>query len=176
MSRTARPQSAASAALTQRIRAMRQSGIAGAEIARRAGLSRDFVSRMDLGTRRASERTATAALAQLGAEDFAERRVVLKGDPGPTWVAPAHRRDFEKIARWQIAVRQSHESADFRILRSLPRSALKIRIAGGGGQSQSVQLESDPEALRRLDDAGELSDGEWRRGSSPNVATSRAAA
>jgi hypothetical protein len=155
---------------------MRQSGIAGAEIGRRAGLSRDFVSRIGLGTRRASERTALKALAQLGAEEFAERRVVLKGDPGPTWIAPVHRRDFEKIARWQIAIRQSHESADFRTLRRLPRSALQIRIAGTGGQSQSVRLESDPEALRRFDDAGELSGGEWRRGASPSVATTRAAA
>lgn len=101
---------------------------------------------------------------------------MLKGDTTPTWVAPAHRRDFEKIARWQITVRQAHESADFRILRRLPRSALEIRIAGAGGQAQRVHLESDPEALRTLDDAGELSGGEWRRGPSPSTATTRAAA
>ncbi len=171
-----RPQSPASAELARRIHAMRQSGIAGAEIGRRAEVSRDFISRIELGTRQASERTALAALANLGAEDFAERRVVLKGEPGPTWVAPAHRRDFEKISRWQIAVRLAHDNADFRSLRRLPRSALEIRVAGADGQARRVQLESDPEALRTLDDAGELSGGEWRRGPSPSVAATRAAA
>jgi transcriptional regulator with XRE-family HTH domain len=155
---------------------MEQAGISHAEIARRSGISRDFTNRIARGTRRASDRTAEAALQRLGSEDFAERRVVLKGEPNPIWVAPIRYRDFEKISAWQIAVHQARENADYRSLRHFPRSALEIRIAGSNGQSRRVRLETDPEALRALDDAGELSGGEWRRGPSPSIASSRVAA
>lgn len=157
---------ASSAEFTVHVRELRRAGIPAAEIARRTGFSRDFISKVDLGKRSLSEGKAAAALERLGSGEYSERRVLTR-EYGDTWIAPLTFRDFSKVSRWQNLFGRAKRTADFAIIRRQSRrSDLRIRVAGEGSVPVVVYLESDPARLR---EAAELLSGEVREGPSPTA-------
>lgn len=89
-----------------------------------------------------------------------EREVIEAGDPTPRLVTPWSEAQALRIERWQFAVTQARTSGDYsRILGDVfgARSGARYRvfIAGPTGR-QPIYLETDPTALRAIDDAGML--------------------
>ena len=95
------------------------------------------------------------------------REVTEAGSSGPRLVTPWTAAQARRIELWQYATTQARSSGDFtttleRILRVRRGGRYTVYIAGPDGR-QPIDLETDPERLRALNDAGMLSSSERRR-------------
>jgi hypothetical protein len=94
------------------------------------------------------------------------REVTEAGASGPRLVTPWTVAQARRIELWQFATTHARSSGDFtmtleRILKVRPGGRYAVYIAGPDGR-QGINLESDPDRLRALNDAGMLSSSERR--------------
>jgi transcriptional regulator with XRE-family HTH domain len=147
MARSTRPPpSTASLALADQIRRLRERGLSVREIGRRTGLSKSFVHNISIGKRGVSATRAASAAERLSRE----RPALVLTDAGVRAVDPVSRRERQKIGRFMRAVQDAKKSGDYREIRRRFRRTL-IKTSEG-----EVRLETNPEVLRDLDDAGLL--------------------
>jgi transcriptional regulator with XRE-family HTH domain len=142
----AKPPSAESRGLVERVRQLRQRGYSVREIARRTGLSKSHVHDISTGKRGVSAARAAAATEHLSRERPA--LTIIGGQIRA--VDPMGRRDRQKIGRYMRAVQDARRSGDFRELR---RRFKRTVIKTSEGE---FRFETDATALHELDDAGLL--------------------
>ena len=146
MARSTRLPPTANLAFADEIRRLRERGVSVREIGRRTGLSKSHVHNIAIGKRGISTARAVAATERLSRE----RPALVLTDAGLRPVDPLNRRDRQKIGRYMRAVQDAKEAADFRaIRRRFQRTVIKT-------SEGEFRLETDPEVLRDLDDAGRL--------------------
>jgi hypothetical protein len=146
MARAKPPPSPESRALVEQVRQLRQRGYSVREIARRTGLPKSHVHDISTGKRGVSATRAAAATEHLSRERPA--LVIIDGQIRA--VDPMGRRDRQKIGRYMRAVQDARRSGDFRELRRRFKRTV-LRTSEG-----EFRFETDPIALRELDDAGLL--------------------
>jgi transcriptional regulator with XRE-family HTH domain len=146
MARTKPAPSPESRALVEQVRRLRQRGYSVREIARRTGLSKSHVHDISTGKRGVSATRAAAATEHLSRERPA--LVIIDGQIRA--VDPMGGRDRQKIGRYMRAVQDARRSSDFRELRRRFKRTV-LRTSEG-----EFRFETDPIALRELDDAGLL--------------------
>jgi transcriptional regulator with XRE-family HTH domain len=147
MARSTRPPpSATSLALADEIRRLRERGFSVREIGRRTALSKSHVHNIAIGKRGISTTRANAAIERLSRE----RPALVLTDAGLRAVDPVSSRDRQKIGRYMRAIQDAKEANDFRAIRHRFRRTV-IKTSEG-----ELRLETDPEVLRDLDDAGLL--------------------
>jgi len=150
MARTRRAD-AASIGLADRLRAMRTRGVSQREIARRTQLSRLFVSDVLKGTRRISAERATVAARNLSAEPDA---LPVPVNGAVRNVEPLSARDRNKMKRYKSVLGGAARRGNYsEVSRKLRPSELNINTTEG-----PIVLDSDPNVLSELDDAGVLRD------------------
>jgi len=147
MARTERPPpSAESRALVDEIRRLRQRGYSVREIARRTGISKSHVHNIAIGKRGVSAARAASATERLSREQPALAFI----DGQLRAIDPSSRRDRQKIGRYMRAVKNAKQAGDFRDIRRRFRRTV-IKTSEG-----EFHVETDPEVLMELDDAGIL--------------------
>jgi transcriptional regulator with XRE-family HTH domain len=147
MARSTRPPPpTASQTLANEIRRLRERGLSVREIGRRTGLSKSHVHNIAIGKRSVSTSRAVVATERLSRE----RPALVLTDAGHRAVDPLSRRERQKIGRYMRAIQNAKEAADFRAIRRRFRET-KIKTTEG-----EFHLETDPDVLRDLDDAGLL--------------------
>jgi hypothetical protein len=135
------------------IRRMREQGISVREIARRTGLGKSFVHDLTRGKRRLSPERATAVADRL-ARVVGEMRVIVDGEV--RMVEPLHKRDFSKVGKFWNVLERARRTGDYSMIKThLTKSQRTIRTTQG-----MFTLETNPAALRELDDAGVLTPDE----------------
>jgi len=125
---------------------MRMRGYSVREIARRTGLSKSHVHNIAVGKRGISATRATAAVERLSRERSAFAFI----DGQLLAINPLTQRDRQKIGRYMRAVKDAKRFGDFRDIR---RRFRRTVIKSSEGE---FRLETDPEVLMELDDAGLL--------------------
>lgn len=140
------PPSTDSLALADEIRRLRERGFSVREIGRRTGLSKSHVHNIAIGRRGVSTPRAVAATERLSRE----RSAFVLTDAGLRAVDPLSRRERQKIGRYMRAIQDAKDTSDFRAIRHRFRRTF-IRTSEG-----EFHLETDPDVLRDLDDAGLL--------------------
>jgi transcriptional regulator with XRE-family HTH domain len=146
MARAKPPPSAESQALVEQLQQLRQRGFSVREIGRRTGISKSHVHDILTGKRGVSAARAASATEHLSRE----RPALAIIDGQIRAVDPVSRRDRQKIGRYMRAVQDARRSGDFRELRRrFKRTVLKT-------SEGEFRFETDPTALRELDDAGLL--------------------
>jgi transcriptional regulator with XRE-family HTH domain len=147
----ARKSDATSIALAGRLRAMRARGVSQREIARRTKLSRLFVSDVLKGTRNISAERAAVAARNLSAEPD-ELPVPVNGRVQN--VEPLSASDRNKLKRYKSMLGSAMRRSDYgAISTKLKPNELKINTTSG-----PIVLDSDPNVLSELDDAGVIHD------------------
>jgi transcriptional regulator with XRE-family HTH domain len=147
MARSTRPPlSTASLALADEIRRLRERGYSIREIGRRTGISKSHVHNIAIGKRSVSPARAAAASERLSRE----RPALVLTNEGLRAVDPVSRRERQKIGRYMRAIQDAKDAADFRAIHRRFRHTV-IKTHEG-----EIRLETDPAALRDLDDAGLL--------------------
>jgi transcriptional regulator with XRE-family HTH domain len=147
MARSTRPPpSTTSLALADEIRRLRERGFSVREIGRRTGISKSHVHNIAIGKRGISTARANVAIERLSRE----RPALILTDGGLRAVDPVSRRERQKIGRYMRAVQDAKNAADFRAIGRRFRGTV-IKTSEG-----EIHLESNPEVLRELDDAGLL--------------------
>jgi transcriptional regulator with XRE-family HTH domain len=146
MARSTRPPSTTSLALADQIRRLRERGVSVREIGRRTGLSKSHVHNIAIGKRGISSARAIAAVERL----TRERPALSIIDGQVRAIDPLSRRERQKIGRYMRAIQDAKDDNDFRAIRRRFRHTV-IKTSEG-----EFRLETDPEALRNLDDAGLL--------------------
>jgi transcriptional regulator with XRE-family HTH domain len=146
MAGSTRPPSTTSRALADEIRRLRERGFSVREIGRRTGLSKSHIHNISIGKRGVSTLRAATAAERLSRE----RPAFVLTDAGFLAVDPVSRRDRQKIGRYMRAIQDARDAADFRAIRRKFRRTI-IKTSEG-----EFHLETDPEVLRDLDDAGLL--------------------
>ena len=146
MARSARPLSPETQSLTEQIRQMLKGGYSVRELARRTGISKSHVHNIAIGRRGVSTTRAAVATERLSRERSA--LAIMGGEVRA--VDPKTRRDRQKIGRYMRAIEEAKRNRDFRDIRRRFRRTV-INTSEG-----ELRLESDPEVLLGLDDAGVL--------------------
>jgi transcriptional regulator with XRE-family HTH domain len=147
MARSARSISPESRALIDKIRRLREQGLSVREVARRTELSKSYVHNIVTGKRGISAARAAAASERLSQEQPA---LALVEGQGITPVNPLNRRERQKIGRHWRAVQDARRTGDFRGLRRRFGRTV-VKTAEG-----EFRLETNPDVLLELDDAGLL--------------------
>jgi transcriptional regulator with XRE-family HTH domain len=146
MARRKSPPSPESRALVEKIRRLREVGYSVREIARRTGISKSHVHDISTGRRGVSAARAAAASERLSLERPA--LAMIGGQIRA--VDPVSRRDRQKLGRHWRAIQDARQTGDYRqVGRSFRRTVIKT-------SEGEFRLETDPEILRDLDDAGLL--------------------
>jgi transcriptional regulator with XRE-family HTH domain len=146
MARSTRPPSTASQTLADEIRRLRKRGLSVREIGRRTGLSKSHVHNIAIGKRGVSTLRAATAAGRLSRE----RPAFVLTDAGFLALDPVSRLERQKVGRYMRAVQDAKDAADFRAIRRRFRRTI-IKTTEG-----EFHLETNPEVLRDLDDAGLL--------------------
>ena len=110
------------------------------------GLSKSHVHYIAIGRRSVSTARAVATAERLSRE----RSALVLTDAGLRAVDPVSRRERQKIVRFMRALQDDNQSGDFREIRRRFRHTV-IKTSEG-----EIHLETNPEVLRELDDAGRL--------------------
>jgi transcriptional regulator with XRE-family HTH domain len=140
------PASPVSLALADEIRRLRERGLSVREIGRRTGISKSQVHNISIGKRGISTARAITAAERLSRE----RPALVLTEGGLRAVDPVSRRERQKIGRYMRAIQDAKDAADFRAIHHRFRHTV-IKTREG-----DFRLETDPEVLRDLDDAGLL--------------------
>jgi transcriptional regulator with XRE-family HTH domain len=146
MARSTPPSSREGLALVSEIRRLRELGFSVREIGRRTGLSKSFVHNIAIGKRGVSTTRAIAASERLSCE----RPALAIIDGQVRAVDLVSLRDRQKNGRYMRAIQNARHEADFREIR---RRFRRTTIKTSEGE---FQLETDPDVLAELDDAGLL--------------------
>jgi len=146
MARSTLARSPEAGLLAEQIRQMREAGYSVREIARRAGISKSHVHNIAVGKRGISTTRAAAATERLSRE----RSALAFIDGQMRAINPLTQRDRQKIGRYMRAVKDAKRYGDFRDIRRRFRRTV-IKTSEG-----EFRLETDPEVLMELDDAGVL--------------------
>jgi hypothetical protein len=133
--------------LVAQIHDLRQQGFSFQEIARKTELSKRFVQHLAAGTRGISPSRAAVAASMLGRSQSS----YIISDGQQLAVHPLNRREYSKVGRYWASLKQARRAGDYRPIRLRHRNTV-IRTAEG-----DIRLETDPNVLRELDDAGLLS-------------------
>ncbi|MCH8877951.1 MAG: helix-turn-helix domain-containing protein [Chloroflexi bacterium] len=145
----------------QHIKTLEARGFSQYEIARRAGISRGHVYNVLRGRAGLSRDTAAKVLGNLD-RDF---KAALAREYGIAWVDPANSRQYSILGKNWNAIQRARETGDRAPLREFRR---KHAVIVEKGKRVKIKLldDRDWEALKRLEEAGQLDPQEVTRGGS----------
>lgn len=144
-----------------RIQDLAREGFSQYEIARRVGISRGHVYNVLRGRAGLSKATAGKVLGNLD-RDF---KVALPREYGIAWVDPANTRQYSIIGKNWNAIQRARETGDRAPLREFRRRHAVIVEKGRRVKIKLID-DRDWDALKRLEEAGQLDPQEVTRGGS----------